>query len=175
VRSRLSPSACSVTMTGMYQMEEAMSVDESVTQDLVKTLENGHDGFQRAAERLSSSNEPALAAEFAKFGAQRGQFATELAQMAANYGDDVDKRSTVPGAIHRGWMAVKDMLAGSEADGVLDAAAQGEDHAVEEYESALKADISEGLRAVITRQYAEVKAARDRVVGARDSALAKNN
>jgi len=150
-----------------------MSVDESITQDLIKTLENGHEGFQRAAEMLSNSNEPALAAEFTKFGAQRSQFATELQQMAANYGDDVDKRTTLPGAIHRGWMAVKDLLAGSDADGVLEVATQGEDHAVEEYESAMKADISDGLRTVITRQYSEVKVARDFVTGARDSAHAK--
>jgi len=152
-----------------------MSSDESVTQDLIKTLENGDEGFQRAAEKLASSNEPELAAEFTKFGAQRRQFATELQQLAADYGDQVDKRTTVPAALHRGWMAVKDMLAGSDADGVLDAAAQGEDHAVEEYESAMKADISDGLRSVITRQFAEVKAARDRVVSARDSANAKHS
>jgi len=151
-----------------------MSSDESVTQDLIKTLENGREGFERAAERLSNSNEPALSAEFAKFSAQRGQFASELTQLAAAYGDQLDKRTTVPGAVHRGWMAVKDMLAGSDPDGVLDAAAQGEDHAVEEYESALEADISDGLRTVITRQYAEVKSARDRVINARDSAHAKN-
>ena len=152
-----------------------MSVDQSVIQDLIKTLENGHEGFKRAAEKLSSSNEPALATEFTRFGDQRAEFASELAQLAATYGDHVDERTTVPGALHRGWMAVKDMLAGSDAHGVLDAAAQGEDHAVGEYESALKADISGGLRTVINRQFAEVRTARDRVVAARDNAMARND
>lgn len=152
-----------------------MSVDESVTQDLIKTLENGHEGFQLAADKLSSSNDTALAAEFTKFSGQRAHFAAELAQLAATYGDHVGKRTTMPAAIHRGWMVVKDMLAGSDPDGVLEAAAQGEDHAVEEYESAMKEDISDGLRTVLTRQYAEVKAARDVVTGARDAANAKND
>ncbi len=147
-----------------------MSSDESVTQDLIKTLENGHEGFQRAAERLANSNEPALSAEFTKYSAQRAQFAAELINLAANYGDHVEQRSTVPGALHRGWMAVKDMLTGSDADAVLDAAATGEDHAVEEYETALNDDISEGLRSVLTRQYAEVKLARNFVKNARDRA-----
>ena len=146
-----------------------MSVDEAVTQDLIKTLENGHVGFQRAAEKLSSANEPQLSAEFIKFSEQRGQFATELAQLAAGYGDHVEQRSTVPGALHRGWMAVKDMLAGSDADGVLDAAAQGEEHAVEEYAAALQEHVSDGLRSVLTRQYVHVQAARDFVIAARDS------
>ncbi|HQZ32771.1 MAG TPA: PA2169 family four-helix-bundle protein [Ilumatobacteraceae bacterium] len=149
-----------------------MSVDETVTQDLIKTLENGREGFQRAAEKLADSNEPALAAEFTTFSEQRGRFASELTAMAASYGDPVDKRSTLPGALHRGWMAVKDMLSGSDASGVLDAAAQGEDHAVEEYETALKADISDGLRTVVNRQFADVKAARDRVQAARNHANA---
>ena len=39
----------------------------------------------------------------------------------------------------------------------------GEDHAVSEYEDAMKADISAGLRTVLTRQFAEVSSARDRV------------
>lgn len=147
-----------------------MSVDEAVTEDLIKTLENGHVGFQRAAEKLLSANEPQLSAEFAKFSEQRGQFATELAQLAAGYGDQVEQRSTVPGALHRGWMAVKDMLAGSDSDGVLDAAARGEDHAVEQYESALKERVSDGLRTVLARQYVQVQVARDFVTAARDSA-----
>jgi uncharacterized protein (TIGR02284 family) len=147
-----------------------MSVDEAVTQDLIKTLENGYVGFQRAAEKLSSSNEPQLSAEFIKFSEQRSQFAAELGQLAAGYGDQVEQRSTVPGALHRGWMAVKDMLAGSDGNGVLEAAAQGEDHAIEEYEAALQKDISDGLRTVITRQYVQVQAARDFVIVARDGA-----
>lgn len=147
-----------------------MSVDEAVTQDLIKTLENGHVGFQRAAEKLSSSSEPQLSAEFTKFSEQRRQFAAELAQLAAGYGDQVEQRSTVPGALHRGWMAVKDMLAGSDADGVLEAAAQGEDHAVEEYEAALQERISDGLRTVLTRQHVQLQSARDFVTAARDSA-----
>jgi uncharacterized protein (TIGR02284 family) len=46
---------------------------------------------------------------------------------------------------------------------VLNAAETGEDHAVGEYEKALDAEISTGLRDVLDRQYREVKAARDDV------------
>ena len=150
-----------------------MSKDESVTQDLVKTLQNGKEGFERAAEKLTSSNEPGLATEFTQFGKQRGEFADELTRLAGQYGDKTTERTTVPGALHRGWMAVKDALSGSDASGVLDAAVQGEDHAVSEYDDALKEDISDGLRAVLTRQHTAVKAAHDRVVAARDAAAAK--
>ena len=64
---------------------------------------------------------------------------------------------------HRGWMAVKDAVAGSDPDGVLDAAATGEDHAVSEYEQALEADISPEFKTVLERQLGEVRSARDQV------------
>lgn len=142
---------------------QTMSTDEKTTSDLVKTLKNGEEGFRRAAETLSDSDRPELSTEFMKYSQQRAQFAQELSSMANTYGDDVPERSTVPAAVHRGWIAVKDALTGSSPDAVLKAALTGEDHAVSEYEDAMKADISDGLRTVLTRQFAEVSSARNRV------------
>ena len=140
-----------------------MSTDEKTTSDLVKTLKNGEEGFRRAAETLSDSDRPELSAEFMQYSQQRAQYAQELSSMANAYGDDVPERTTLPAAVHRGWIAVKDALTGSSPDAVLKAALTGEDHAVSEYEDALKADISDGLRTVLTRQSAEVTSARNRV------------
>jgi len=65
--------------------------------------------------------------------------------------------------VHRGWIALKDALTGDDAGAVLKAASTGEDHAVSEYEDALKMDLSAGFRAVVVRQHAAVVAARDEV------------
>ena len=146
-----------------------MSTDERVTKDLVQTLEDGKIGFESAAEKLADSNSPELAATFWQFSAQRGVFAGELREIAATYGDDADESSSVAGAVHRGWMAVKDALSGSDPGGVLDAAEQGEDHAVNEYRKALDADISTGLRTVLERQFVDVRAAHDTVRAQRDA------
>ncbi len=89
--------------------------------------------------------------------------------MAARYGDDIDESGSVAAAIHRGWMSLKDAIAGNSASGVLDAAEQGEDHAVSEYEKALQADISPELRTVVTRQFTEVKLAHDEVKALRSA------
>lgn len=146
-----------------------MSTDEEVTKDLVETLEDGKEGFAKGAEKLESSNNSAEAALFHRLSAQRGTFSTELQSIAANYGDNVDEGGSLAGKLHRGWMSLKDALAGSDPDGVLDAAEQGEDHAVSEYEKALKADISQPLRAIVERQAAEVKQAHDQVKALRDA------
>ena len=140
-----------------------MSTDEKTTAELVKTLKNGEEGFKTAAEKLTDSDRPELGSEFMQYSQQRARFSAELASMANAYGDDVPERSSVPGAVHRGWLAVKDALTGSSPEAVLKAAVTGEDHAVEQYEAAMKEDISEGLRTILTRQFAEVSTTRDRV------------
>ncbi len=145
-----------------------MSVDESVTKDLVQILEDGKEGFAKAADKVAEDT-PEVAAKLREFSAQRGQFSTELQKLAENYGDEVKESGTVAGTVHRGWMALKDALSGSDASGVLDAAEQGEDHAVRAYKKALDDDLSEPLRAVVARQATEVQAAHDAVKAMRDA------
>jgi uncharacterized protein (TIGR02284 family) len=146
-----------------------MSTDEAVTKDLVQTLEDGEEGFAKGADKLTETEAPELAATFRRYSEQRKAFSAELRGMAAGYGDHVDDSGTVAAAVHRGWMSLKDALAGSDPKGVLDAAEQGEDHAVKEFDKALEADISAGLRTVVERQRIEVRAAHDDVRALRDA------
>lgn len=140
-----------------------MSTDESIATDLIRTLENGKEGFDKAAERLDDSDRPDVAAKFREFAQQRAAMSDELKAIAGTYGDDVDQRSTLPGALHRGWIAVKDVLSGDNAEAVIGAAETGEDHAVEQYRDALDADISPGFRPIVERQLESVQAAHDYV------------
>lgn len=147
-----------------------MSNDRKVTTDLIQTLEDGKKGFTEAADKLADTNRADLAPKFRELAEERAKFSAELETMAAAYGDDIDEDGSVLAAAHRGWMSLKDALAGSDPDGVLDAAEQGEDHAVSEYEKALEADISENLRQAIQRQFVAVQAAHDDVKRLRDTA-----
>jgi uncharacterized protein (TIGR02284 family) len=140
-----------------------MSNDAAVTKDLLQTLEDGRDGFTKGAEKLDGDGEPGLAATFREFAAQREQLSRELEVLAASYGDQIEESGSLAAKAHRGWMAVKDAFAGSDPSGVLDAAEQGEDHALAEYRTALEADISPELRVVVERQRDVVQAAHDRV------------
>jgi uncharacterized protein (TIGR02284 family) len=138
-----------------------VSTDESVATDLIRTLENGKEGFAKAAEKLDGR--PDVAAKFREFAQQRAAMSEELSSIAKSYGDDVNQRTTVPAALHRGWMAVKDALTGDNPDAVIGAAETGEDHAVEQYRTALDADISAEFRPVVARQLNSVQAAHDYV------------
>lgn len=146
-----------------------MSEDRQVTKNLIETLEDGRKGFTQAAEKLADSNRADLVPKFRELAEQRAGFSTELETMAAKYGDDIDESGSAGAAVHRGWMSLKDALAGSDPDGVLDAAEQGEDHAVSDYKDALDTDISAELKATVQRQYAAVQAGHDEVKRLRDA------
>lgn len=140
-----------------------MSNDAAVTKELIETLQDGSDGFASGAEKLEKDGEAGLAATFRELGTQRAALIAELQEIAASYGDQISDSGSVAAKVHRGWMAVKDAIAGSDPDGVLDAAAQGEDHAVSEFDEAVDADISPEFKAQVQRMAAQVRAARDQV------------
>ncbi|GAA2134688.1 PA2169 family four-helix-bundle protein [Nocardioides bigeumensis] len=140
-----------------------MTDDKKVAKELVETLKDGERGFASAADKVEESDRSAWAATLRRLSEQRAGFRQEIVDMGHEYGDDVDESGTAAAALHRGWIALKDAVTGDDAGAVLGAAVTGEDHAVSEYESALQQDLSEGFRAVVTRQHAAVVAARDEV------------
>ena len=141
-----------------------MSDDAKAAKELVETLKDGERGFAEAAEKLRDGEHPAeWATALQRLSDQRAGFWREIVDLGHDYGDDVDESGSVAAAVHRGWISLKDALTGDDAKAVLKAAATGEDHAVSEYEDALKMDLSAGFREVVVRQQAAVVAARDEV------------
>ena len=138
-----------------------MSDDAKAAKELVETLKDGEKGYATAADKLRDSDRPEWAATMQRFSEQRAGFWREIVEMGHEYGDDVDESGTVAAALHRGWLSLKDAVTGDDPDAVLGAAETGEDHAVKEYEDALKMDLSVGFREVVVRQQADVLAARD--------------
>ena len=146
-----------------------MSTDAAVTKELMETLEDGKEGYAKGAEKLEKDGS-AAAATFRRYAEQRATFYAELQQLAREYGDQLNEGGTVTAAVHRGWLSLKDALAGSSAKGVLGAAQSGEEHAVKEYEKALAADISPTLKAVVERQLAEVRTAKAEIARLHEAA-----
>lgn len=140
-----------------------MSDDKNAAKNLVTVLRDGQKGYAEAAQKLADSDRPDWVQVMNRFAEQRAAFAQEIVDLGHAYGDDVDESSSVAAAAHRGWLALKDLVTGDSPSGVLDAAVSGENHSVGVYEDALKDDLSEGFRAVVQRQHAQVVAARDEV------------
>ena len=147
-----------------------MTHDEAgaVLENLIQTLEDGRMGFADAAEKLQGSGHADLAGRMTEFGAERARFSDELRMAAKSIGHEVSEAGSGAGALHRGWMALKDALTGDDAKPVLSAAESGEDHAVEQYQEALAADLPSHLHDVIAKQAMKVQAAHDAVRAMRD-------
>lgn len=149
-------------------MEKTKTI--SIIENLLETVENGHKGFDQAAEKLDADGNPTLAAEMRELSQQRLRMSNELKAIAAAEGAPIENGDgTFAGAMHRSFMALRDALTGDDPHAVLAAAEQGEDHAVSEYERALDDALPTSVRSVIQRQYGEVQTAHDRVRELRDA------
>lgn len=146
-----------------------MSTDYKVTKHLIETLEDGKEGFAHGAEKLAELGRPDLADKFREYSSQRAGFSDELERLASIYGDDIDEHGSLLADVHRMWMSLREAIGGSDPDGVLAVAEQGDDHAVNEYQKALDQSISANLRSVIEHQFADIKSVHDEVRAMRDA------
>jgi uncharacterized protein (TIGR02284 family) len=141
----------------------------TILEELVETLEDGRQGFKKAADKLEDDGHHELAQKMAQFSDQRARLSAELREIALVDGIDVDDKGTIAAALHRGWMEMADAVTGDDPHAVLAVAESGEDHAVAEFEKALgNDDLPASWRPVIVAQTEAVRSAHDEVRALRD-------
>src|SRR5437773_427796 len=80
----------------------------SVLQDLLERCKDGQRGYKEAAEHVKG---PSIKSFFNEQSIQRGQFAAELENESHRLGKrDVDRSSSIAGAIHRTIMDLKSAI-----------------------------------------------------------------
>ncbi|MEX0928316.1 MAG: PA2169 family four-helix-bundle protein [Balneolales bacterium] len=137
---------------------------------LIETCKDGQEGYRTASEDVEDTNLKSL---FSSFSLQRSEFAGELQDVLVNLGESrPEDESSYTGALHRGWINLKQALAGKERQAILSECERGDDAAVSEYESALEEELPVPVKEVVLKQYNEIKAARDRVKELRNIAEA---
>lgn len=133
-----------------------MSTDEEVAKDIVGTLRDGQKGYDSAVEHLGDEAPPPVLNNLRQISAQRGQFADDIVALGAAYGDDVREDGSVAAAFHRGWMAVKDAVTGTDMGAVVKVCIDGDEHAVETYNEAMGKDISPEFRQMLEGQLSAI-------------------
>ena len=147
----------------MAQEKEAISTVNS----LIETLKDGQEGFKQAAEGVA---DPQLKSLFNEYSRQRSRFASELQGQAQILGESKpEDSSSAAGALHRAWINLKSTVTSGDDHAILAECERGEDSAVNEYEKAMKDDLSPSLLDIVSRQYSEVKSAHDRIRNLRDT------
>lgn len=139
----------------------------SVLNELIETLKDGQEGFRQAADGVS---DPKLKSLFRDFAQQRSRFATALQAETRQHGEtEPETSSSATGALHRGWINLKSAITGGDEHAILAECERGEDSAVEEYKKALDDGLSPSAHELVSRQFAEIKAAHDRIRSLRDA------
>src|SRR5438105_1666443 len=143
----------------------------STLNGLIETLKDGQEGFRQASEAVKDFQLKML---FGEYSLQRAKFAGELQNEAITLGEhDPENRSSTAGALHRAWINLKAAVTSHDDHAILEECERGEDSAVNEYRKAMEEEISAPIRETISKQYAEVKSAHDRIRELRDAI--KNN
>ena len=134
---------------------------------LVETCYDGEYGFKACTERTNAQN---LKSVFEERVRDCASSAAELASEVVRLGGTPEDSGTVSGAVHRGWVAVRDMLT-SDSDNdlaVLEECERGEDIALGRYRKALKEALPSDIRAIVARQMQGVQKNHDMIKVLRD-------
>jgi uncharacterized protein (TIGR02284 family) len=160
---------------GRVRIDGTMSQQKeiiSTINGLIETLKDGQQGFREASEAVKDTQLKSL---FNEYSLQRAQFAGELQSKAIGLGEhDPEDSSSTAGAMHRAWINLKSAITSQDDHAILAECERGEDSAVAEYKKAMEEqELSAPIRETISRQYADVKSAHDRIKALRDAS--KNN
>lgn len=151
-------------------MENNEVVD--ILNDLIETSKDGEYGFTTCAERATSAE---LKQIFSHRAADCASGARELQALVVQHGGKAEDGGTVGGAMHRGWVSVRDALSGTSDQGILDECERGEDVALSRYRKAMKqADLPLTVRQALERQMAGVQANHDQIKALRDGLRARS-
>jgi len=139
---------------------------EETLRDVIQSLVDGQEGFQRVAERLK---DPTLKSYFMAESLKRASFRGALENLLHQGGvHDVKESGTVSGAIHRTWGDLKAHLGGGDHT-LLETAEQGEDAAKKAYKEALEKELPLPVHQLLSTQYAHIQTSHDYVKAARDN------
>jgi len=138
---------------------------ESILNELIETSKDGEKGFMKAAE---DTRDLKLKAVFMEGALRCREGAKELQEQVRALGGNPEKSGSVAGAMHRGWVSLKEAVSKRDDKAILEEVERGEDYAKAEYKKALERPLPTTLRAIVERQYHGVIANHDRVRSLRD-------
>ena len=129
---------------------------QKILNDLIETCKDGEQGFKVAAEKIKDRSLKAL---FEKYSWQRAQYVIELQDLVAQMGSDPATSGHISGALHRGWINLKEAFSRNDDQAIVDECEAGEDAAVKSYGDALKSQLPAEIATIVQRQYKGIQLA----------------
>ena len=137
----------------------------SVLNDLIETCNDGHWGLNSIADKISDTSAKSKLRRIAQ---DRAKMAGDLQAEVTRMGAEPANSGSTAGAMHRGWIGLKDALGGGD-HAMLEEAERGEDTAVKRYRDALAKSLPNDLQITIENQLREIQQAHNTVKALRDS------
>ena len=139
----------------------------AILNELIETSRDGVEGFKKCAE---DAHDPQLKTYFQDRANSCEEAVRTLSVEVRQYGGEPDKSGTAKGALHRVWIDFKTAITNKDNLAVLEECERAEDVALAAYKDALKEELPETLRSLISQQLEGVKRNHDRVRQLREEA-----
>lgn len=135
--------------------------DTTVLNTLIGTLIDSVEGYQKAAADTDNTRY----AEMFNARAQERQSAiTKLQAAVARLGGNPEDDGTTAGAIHRGWINLKEAVVGRDDEAIVNSVESGEDYLKEKFETVMNnKDLPAEARAAVDKAWQSVKAGHDQM------------
>src|SRR6476646_5111329 len=135
------------------------TADTTVLNTLSGTLIDSVEGYQKAAADTENSR---YAEMFNARAQERQQALTGLQAAVAKLGGNPEDDGTTAGAVHRGWINLKEAVLGRDDEAIVNSVESGEDYLKEKFEAVLEAkDLPAEARAAVEQAWTSVKAGHD--------------
>ncbi|WP_276499161.1 PA2169 family four-helix-bundle protein [Pontibacter litorisediminis] len=122
-----------------------------VLQELNQFVNDRIEGYKHAAEL---TKDPAHQSYYKDLMSQSRQFASEINSTISQMGGDTQNSTTAKGKIFRGWMDVKNTVAGNDEEEVIKSNITGEEWAQKAYNDALdhRAELPQHVVQMVEKQ-----------------------
>lgn len=133
-----------------------------VINDVIETVQDGVDGYRRAAQDARSSDLKTL---FQNFADQRVRFKNELQDLVTQFGGRPETRGSTAAQLHRGWIDLKSTLTGRDDESILEECKNGDEVALNVYQRKLNehTDLPSNVYSVLQSQHTSIQEACNRV------------
>ena len=137
------------------------TADTTVLNTLIGTLVDSVEGYQKAAADTENTR---YAEMFNARAQERQQALTGLQAAVAKLGGNPEDDGTTAGAVHRGWINLKEAVLGRDDEAIVNSVESGEDYLKDKFETALKnTDLPAEARSAVEQAWQSVKAGHDQM------------
>lgn len=131
-----------------------------VLNGLIETCKDGEKGFREAADAISIGYYQILFQEYAR---HRAQFASQLQGEVRKLGGDPDRKGSIAGTFHRGWMNLRSAIHLKHDDSILAECERGENAALRNYQGALSGILPNDIRSLLEIQCKKIESTLKRI------------